>query len=140
MKKIKIRRGRVWASVLGLLGASGLFIGAVEAQQRFVADPAELQQLRASAVSVDRATLKRWLHIDASALSEGERQRRAEVVSASKTLTTVYTMREELAAIWKRSTASKEQLVRQLEDWCRRAEDSGIEALRDFSRRLRCYA
>jgi len=101
---------------------------------------AELQDLRASAVSVDRATLKRWLHIDASALPEMERQRRAEVVGASKTLTTVYTMRDELAAIWKRSTASKEQLVRQLEDWCRRAEGSGIEALQEFSRRLRCYA
>ncbi|HEY9445964.1 MAG TPA: fatty acid desaturase [Burkholderiales bacterium] len=101
---------------------------------------AELQHLRASAVSVDRATLKRWLHMDASALPELERRRRAEVVGASKTLTTVYTMRDELAAIWKRSTASKEQLVRQLEDWCRRAEGSGIEALQEFSRRLRCYA
>ena len=43
-------------------------------------------------------------------------------------------------ALWQRSTANKEQLVRQLEDWCRRAEASGIIALRDFSRRLRCYA
>ncbi|HEY9446960.1 MAG TPA: fatty acid desaturase [Burkholderiales bacterium] len=100
---------------------------------------AELQHLRAGAVSVDRATLKRWLHIDASALPEVERLRRAEVVGASKTLTTVYTMRDELTAIWKRSTASKEQLVRQLDDWCRRAEGSGIEALQEFSRRLRCY-
>ena len=100
---------------------------------------AELQHLRTGAVSVDRATLKRWLHIDASALPEVERLRRAEVVGASKTLTTVYTMRDELTAIWKRSTASKEQLVRQLDDWCRRAEGSGIEALQEFSRRLRCY-
>jgi stearoyl-CoA desaturase (delta-9 desaturase) len=48
-------------------------------------------------------------------------------------------MRQELTALWQRSSASKEQLVRQLEDWCRRAEASGIVALQDFSRRLRCY-
>jgi stearoyl-CoA desaturase (delta-9 desaturase) len=55
-------------------------------------------------------------------------------------LATIYTMRDELAAVWQRSTASKEQLVRQLEDWCLRAEASGIAGLQDFSRRLRCYA
>ncbi len=101
---------------------------------------AELKQMRAHAPSVDRATLKRWLHIDVAALPETERQRREQVVSANQTLSTVYTMRDELAAIWKRSTASKEQLVHQLEDWCHRAEASGIDALQKFSRRLRCYA
>jgi len=101
---------------------------------------AELKQLRTHTPTVDRATLKRWLHIDAAALPEIERQRREEVVSANQTLSTVYTMRDELASIWKRSTASKEQLVRQLDDWCRRAEASGIVALQEFSRRLRCYA
>jgi stearoyl-CoA desaturase (delta-9 desaturase) len=55
-------------------------------------------------------------------------------------LNTVYTMRQELSALWQRSSASKEQLVSHLEDWCRRAEASGIAALQDFSRQLRCYA
>jgi stearoyl-CoA desaturase (delta-9 desaturase) len=100
----------------------------------------ELKQLRTHAPAVDRATLKRWLHIDVAALPEVERQRREQVVSANQTLSTVYAMRDELASIWKRSTASKEQLVRQLDDWCRRAEASGIVALQEFSRRLRCYA
>ena len=49
-------------------------------------------------------------------------------------------MRHELAALWERSNASKEQLVRQLQDWCRRAEASGIAPLVDFSERLRSYA
>lgn len=52
----------------------------------------------------------------------------------------VTTMRQELAALWSGPTDSKEQLVRQLEDWCRRAEASGIGALQEFSRRLRRYA
>jgi stearoyl-CoA desaturase (delta-9 desaturase) len=49
-------------------------------------------------------------------------------------------MRQELGAIWERSTASKEQLLRQLQDWCHRAETSGVASLVDFSRRLRSYA
>ena len=69
-----------------------------------------------------------------------EREQRERVLKASSKLATVYTMRDELAALWQRSTASKEQLVHQLEDWCKRAEASGIEALQAFSRRLRCYA
>ena len=101
---------------------------------------AEVRSLKARAVSVDRATLKRWLHSDAAALPAKERAKREEVLHHSRVLATIYTMREELIAVWQRSSASKEQLVRQLDDWCRRAEDSGIEALQQFSRRLRCYA
>jgi stearoyl-CoA desaturase (delta-9 desaturase) len=49
-------------------------------------------------------------------------------------------MRQELAEVWGRSTLSKEQLVSMLQDWCQRAEASGIEALREFSLRLKSYA
>jgi AcrR family transcriptional regulator len=35
---------------------------------------------------------------------------------------------------------SKEQLLRQLQDWCRRAEASGVAPLVAFSERLRSYA
>ena len=46
---------------------------------------------------------------------------------------------QELTGLWQRSSATKEQLVGQLEDWCRRAERSGIAPLQDFSRTLRSY-
>jgi stearoyl-CoA desaturase (delta-9 desaturase) len=100
----------------------------------------EIRALRASAVSVDLSKLKRWLHIDTSALPATELEQRERVMKASSKLATVYAMRDELAALWQRSAASKEQLVHQLEDWCKRAEASGIESLQNFSRRLRCYA
>lgn len=104
---------------------------------------AEIQALKSRAVSVsnvDGARLKRWLHIDSAALPETERAERAQVISQSNVLSTVYTMRDELAGVWARSTATKEQLVHKLEDWCHRAETSGIVPLQEFSRRLRCYA
>jgi stearoyl-CoA desaturase (delta-9 desaturase) len=104
---------------------------------------AEIQALKARAVgvnNVDGARLKRWLNIDATALPETERAERAQVISHSNVLSTVYTMRDELAGVWQRSTATKEQLVSKLEDWCHRAEHSGIVPLQEFSKRLRCYA
>jgi len=100
----------------------------------------EIRDLKARAVRVDVAAIKRMLHYDAKVLPANDRAKVNDALSKSKVLATVFTMREELAALWRRSNASKEQLVRHLEDWCARAEASGIIALQEFSRRLRCYA
>ena len=99
----------------------------------------EIAHLKARAVRVDRAMVKRWLQSDEQKLSVVDRERMKEVLSNSKTLHTVYSMRQELTALWQRSSATKEQLVHQLEDWCHRAEASGIVALQEFSRHLRRY-
>jgi stearoyl-CoA desaturase (delta-9 desaturase) len=84
-------------------------------------------------------SIKRWLHRDAKTLHETERVKLAEFLKKSNALHTVYSMRAELIALWERSSASGEQLVRQLQDWCHRAEASGIRPLVEFSQRLRCY-
>jgi stearoyl-CoA desaturase (delta-9 desaturase) len=84
-------------------------------------------------------SLKRALLRGQSAAG-GERARLAEALKHSRALSTALAMRHELAALWERSSASKEQLLRQLQDWCRRAETSGIAPLVDFSWRLRSYA
>ncbi len=85
--------------------------------------------------------LKRWLHRDEKTLAEAERRRITEALrTSSMPVHTVYSMRAELMAVWERSSASREQLVRQLQDWCHRAEASGIRPLAEFSRRLRSYA
>ncbi|MGQ0656366.1 MAG: DesA family fatty acid desaturase [Betaproteobacteria bacterium] len=72
--------------------------------------------------------------------SEAERARIAEALKGSKALATALAMRDELAELWERSSASREQLVSKLQDWCHRAEASGVAPLVEFSRRLRCYA
>ncbi|MGH8746983.1 MAG: DesA/ISL3 alpha bundle tail domain-containing protein, partial [Burkholderiales bacterium] len=84
-------------------------------------------------------SLKRAL-LRVQELSEAERARLADVLRNSRALATVVAMRQDLTALWERSSASKEQLLRQLQDWCHRADSSGIAPLQDFSRRLRCYA
>ena len=102
----------------------------------------ELGKLRRNSPQDARAlrTLRPWLNRHDKMLREPERARLAAVLPKSRALQIMVAMRRELAALWGRSTASREQLVRQLQDWCRRAEASGIGPLVEFSQRLRCYA
>ncbi len=59
-----------------------------------------------------------------------ERERYGHVVATSPALRTLLAMGEELKALWLQSNATREQLLFQLEEWCRKAEASNIEALR----------
>jgi len=92
--------------------------------------------------SHEAETLKRFRDamLRMQQLSEAERARLGDALNKSRMLATALAMRQELIGLWERSNASKEQLVRQLQDWCRRAESSGIQPLVDFSWRLRSYA
>jgi len=91
---------------------------------------------------VDKLTLKRWVMADSRTLQAHEKEKLNQVLGSVQTtsLGKMYAMREELVGIWQRSTTSTEELVKQLEDWCKRAEESGVEVLRNFSQSLRCYA
>ncbi|HLS54675.1 MAG TPA: fatty acid desaturase [Zeimonas sp.] len=86
------------------------------------------------------ASARRWLHRDAARWPEHQRERLAEIFAASERLKQLVEMRRELAALWERSTLSREQLVAHLQQWCLRAEASGIRALQELSSRLRSYA
>jgi stearoyl-CoA desaturase (delta-9 desaturase) len=83
---------------------------------------------------------KKYLQREPSKLEAPQKQQLSELLAHSAALKTMHDMRVELGLIWERSTVSREQLVQQLQDWCVRAEASGIQTLHDFSRRLRTYA
>ena len=104
----------------------------------------EVEKLRTSHVALadgDRyQRFKRWLSRSENAQPTSDDAEMASMLSHSSRLETVHTMRQELTALWARSTASSEQLLKQLQDWCARAESSGIKQLQDFSRRLKTYA
>lgn len=80
-----------------------------------------------------------WLHKDESKLSSEEKVHLQELMDQSKAVRLMIEMRRELTALWGRSNVTKEQLIAQLQDWCQRAEASGMQALEDFSVRLRRY-
>jgi len=102
----------------------------------------ELDRLRRFSPADARVlqSLKHCLHHDEKTLRESERVKLAEVLPKSRALQTVYSMRRELVALWGRSAASREQLIKHLQDWCQRAEASGVRPLVEFSKRLRSYA
>lgn len=83
--------------------------------------------------------LKRWLAADAASVPQELRERLQGLLGESRALATAYAMRQELVAVWERSTASREQVLHALQDWCERAENSGVRQLQDLSRRLRSY-
>ncbi|PFH28433.1 MULTISPECIES: DesA family fatty acid desaturase [Burkholderia] len=83
---------------------------------------------------------RKWFHKDADGLDEPQKKLLPEIFANSQKLHTYFQLRQDLAAIWDRSTASREQLLAQLQDWCHRAEQSGIKSLQEFATRLRRYA
>ena len=88
----------------------------------------------------DLATLKaakRWLHRDEERVPAAALQQLAKVRAEHPGLDKMVRMREELRQMWLNTNHSREQLATDLQGWCRRAEESGIEALRQFSLKLR---
>ena len=103
----------------------------------------EIASLRERHTHVDLPSLrriKRWLASDENVLPETERARLAQTLDRSTVLQQIYHMRQELASLWGRSTESSEQLLARLQDWCHRAEASGIPPLAQFSLQLKRYA
>ncbi|MBV5292119.1 MAG: fatty acid desaturase [Curvibacter lanceolatus] len=80
---------------------------------------------------------RRWLHRDAEKVPAAAQPELAQARAAYPALDKMVVMREELRQLWLNTSQSREQLTRDLQAWCRRAEESGIAALRDFSIRLR---
>jgi stearoyl-CoA desaturase (delta-9 desaturase) len=72
-------------------------------------------------------------------LDDKSRARLANLLANNQALRTVHEFRQQLASVWEQANVSNEALVRQLREWCARAEASGIEALQEFSARLRGY-
>jgi stearoyl-CoA desaturase (Delta-9 desaturase) len=80
---------------------------------------------------------KRWLHRDDDKVPAAARTQLAQARAAHPVLDKMVTMREELRQMWLNTSQSREQLAADLQGWCRRAEESGIVALQQFSMRLR---
>ena len=96
-----------------------------------------------SSAKVDDHVIKiasRWFHRDAEKVPADAVSLLDQTRAAYPVLDKMFVMREELAQIWLNTSHTREQLAADLQAWCRRAEESGIAALRDFSTQLRAVA
>lgn len=90
--------------------------------------------------SADAAVIKaakRWMHRDTDKVPAAAAPQLALARAASPMLDKMVTMREELRQLWLNTSVSREQLTKDLQAWCHRAEESGIAALQEFSMKLR---
>ena len=100
----------------------------------------EVTRLKASGQGTAAAQLKRvrrWVHRDEAQMPTGMAKEVQQTLASLPQLDKLIAMREELRALWTRTNVSAEQLVHDLQEWCHRAESSGIAALQEFSRKLR---
>ena len=81
--------------------------------------------------------VRRWLHRDEEKVPAMALPQMAQVRAASPVIDKMLEMREELRQLWMNTSQSRGQLTTSLQNWCRKAEESGISALHDFSVRLR---
>ncbi len=103
---------------------------------------AELTTLKAegtagSARLANMQLAQRWLHRDEEKIPQAVKAQIAQAVEHSPRLAKLVAMREELRQLWTRTNVSAEQLVSDLQAWCKSAEESGISALQEFALKLR---
>ena len=110
---------------------------AKELRAACAAELEQVQQQGAAARLADLQLAKRWLHRDAEKIPSAVLPQLANAVNESPRLAKLVTMREELRQLWTRTNVSAEQLVVDLQQWCKQAESSGIDALAEFSMKLR---
>ena len=103
---------------------------------------AELERLRREGAEnsmrwVNMNLAKAWLHRDDDKIPQGVKPQLEKALGDSPKLAKLVAMREELRQLWTRKSVTAEQLVSDLQAWCRSAEESGIAALQEFSFKLR---
>jgi len=99
---------------------------------------AEIAARKASQADISALkAAKRWLHRDEDRIPAAALPHLAQARAAHPVLDKMHAMREELRHMWMNTTRSREQLAADLQAWCRRAEESGIAQLQQFSMKLR---
>ncbi len=83
--------------------------------------------------------IKRLLENDEKKLDVSAREKLARLLAESQSLETVYRFRQQLKDVWGQTASSQDVLIKSLQDWCRNAEETGIQALQEFARTLRGY-
>ena len=83
--------------------------------------------------------IKKLLCRNESLITEQNQARLESLLSSNQALEMVYEFRLKLQVIWEKTNQSKAEMIASLNQWCAEAEQTGIEALQDFSDQLKTY-
>lgn len=105
-----------------------------------VAPMIRVERERANAATADLVGRVRKLITREQSLVSADEQAQLELaLEQAPTLRTVYDARLKLQEIWRTRGASMDARLEALRTWCNEAEQSGIQALRDFAQELKSY-
>jgi stearoyl-CoA desaturase (delta-9 desaturase) len=103
-----------------------------QAKQKLV----RTQNLDASVWEAAKTALIR----DKSLVDTTQYQQLSQVMHQHSTLNVVYELREKLVQIWGQTHASSKELIEAMHNWCKEAESTNIQALKDFSAYIQQYS
>jgi fatty-acid desaturase len=84
---------------------------------------------------------KRLLKKEPVLVKENESDKIEVMLEHNAIIRTIYEKSQELQEIWKRHPGSRfQEKLQELSEWCRQAEQSGIECLEEFAQSLRGYS
>lgn len=72
-------------------------------------------------------------------LSPKAKTRLQALLASREQLRVVYSYRQSLQNIWLKTASSQKELVEALQQWCKQAEESGLEVLRQFAEQMKGY-
>lgn len=79
------------------------------------------------------------LRRESSLLSPRAKTRLELLLANCEKLRLVYAYRQSLQDVWKKTATSQKELIDALQQWCRQAEESGLEVLNQFSAQLKSF-
>ena len=103
-----------------------------------VVKPLVEQELDATRRAVRKA--KTALTREDSLVDAANRNRIDELTASSPTIKTIYEFRQRLQSVWAKRGGNADEMLAALKAWCVDAEETGIQALKDFVAELRTYA
>ena len=81
----------------------------------------------------------RLLRRENQLLSTKAKTRLQTLLEAREQLRVVYSYKQSLQNVWMKTATSQKELIEALQQWCRQAEESGLEVLSQFAQQLKGY-
>lgn len=81
----------------------------------------------------------RLLRLQDSLLSPRSKVRLQNLLASREQLRVVYHYRQSLQNIWLKTASSQKELVESLQQWCKQAEESGLEVLHQFAQQVKNF-
>jgi len=84
-------------------------------------------------------SLRNSLYMEQSLVDDAHKAELDKNIGQYSSLNAVYQLRLQLQNIWAKSTATQAELLESLQEWCRKAEATGINSLREFVAQIKGY-